>query len=62
MDDRPDFSVQGYQIVRQIGANLLGGRTVFLAEDIESQLVVIKQFQFARHANWQGLKQIERER
>ena len=54
MDNYPDFSDQGYQIIRELGHNNIGGRVTYLAENIDTQKnVVIKQFQFAKlGATW----------
>ncbi len=54
MSNYPDLSVQGYQIISQLGANSMGGRVTYLAKDIKTQNhVVIKQFQFAQMgATW----------
>jgi serine/threonine protein kinase len=59
----PNFSAQGYQIERELGRNNTGGRVVYLARTSaeSSQLVVIKQFQFAKGAGWSEFKEIERE-
>ncbi|MEM9264280.1 MAG: serine/threonine-protein kinase [Cyanobacteria bacterium P01_F01_bin.13] len=50
----PDFSKYGYQLESELGANRAGGRVTYLATQLETQqLVVIKQFQFAKStANW----------
>ncbi len=59
----PNFSSQGYQIERELGRNNTGGRVVYLARTsaASSQLVVIKQFQFAKGAGWSEFKEIDRE-
>lgn len=56
-----NLSANGYQIVKYLGCNHSGGRTTYLATDLQSNLVVIKQFQFARTAEWSGYKAVERE-
>ncbi len=49
MKNFPDFSNAGYQVVKELGRNHLGGRVTYLAKDIKTQgLVVVKEFQFAR--------------
>ncbi|UBF29190.1 protein kinase [Kovacikia minuta CCNUW1] len=49
MNNFPDFSNSGYQVVRELGRNHLGGRVTYLATDVKTQKsVVIKEFQFAR--------------
>ncbi|GGA11144.1 serine/threonine-protein kinase [Okeania sp. KiyG1] len=54
MNNYPDFSDQGYQIIRELGHNNIGGRVTYLAENIHThKKVVIKQFQFAKlGATW----------
>jgi serine/threonine protein kinase len=62
MNNLPDFSVQGYQAIRQLGLNAAGGRVVYLATDSKTQKqVAIKQFQFAKGAGWSEFKAIEQE-
>jgi serine/threonine protein kinase len=63
MNDFPDFSEQGYQVIRELGCNYVGGRITYLATDSRTQQpVVIKQFQFAKFSsNWSGFKAFERE-
>ncbi len=62
MNNLPDFSVNGYQVIRQLGLNAAGGRVVYLATDSKTQKqVAIKQFQFAKGAAWSEFKAIERE-
>jgi serine/threonine protein kinase len=61
MSNLPDFSAHGYQAIKMLGSNSAGGRIVYLANDIASSQVVIKQFQFAKGAGWSGFKAIERE-
>lgn len=52
MDKLPDFSQYGYCLEKELGANRSGGRITYLAKDVQSeQLVVIKQFQFARSSS-----------
>lgn len=59
----PDFSVYGYQVVRELGHNVSSDRTTYLASQIATgESVVIKQFSFGRPgANWSGFKAYERE-
>ncbi|NER04968.1 MAG: serine/threonine protein kinase, partial [Okeania sp. SIO3C4] len=54
MNNYPDFSHYGYQIIKELGHNNIGGRVTYLAENIHTQKnVVIKQFQFAKlGATW----------
>ncbi|NER07669.1 MAG: serine/threonine protein kinase, partial [Okeania sp. SIO3C4] len=54
MNNCPDFSHYGYQIIRELGHNNIGGRVTYLAQNIHTQKkVVIKQFQFAKlGATW----------
>ncbi|WP_310489118.1 serine/threonine-protein kinase [Chamaesiphon sp. VAR_69_metabat_338] len=63
MSDFPDFSPQGYQVLRELGRNASGGRVVYLCETLAEPIdrVVIKQFQFARGSGWSQFKEIERE-
>jgi serine/threonine protein kinase len=57
-----DFTVHGYKVVRELGANRGAGRIAYLARSIDSeQFVVIKQFQFAQGSGWDGHKEIDRE-
>lgn len=53
----------GYHLEQEIGHNRSGGRVTYLANDIEtSQLVVIKQFQFAQFGStWSGYQSYEQE-
>jgi serine/threonine protein kinase len=63
MINHSDFSSRGYQIERELGCNLTGGRITYLARDIKTnQMVVIKQFQFARPmGNWKDYDAIHQE-
>jgi len=63
MSKFPDFSPQGYQIVREIGQNRTSGRVTYLATKIKNQLpVVIKQFQFAQSGlSWSDYDTYEQE-
>lgn len=63
MTDFPDFSPQGYRVIRELGRNAAGGRVVYLCETIAAPIerAVIKQFQFARGSGWAQFKEIERE-
>jgi serine/threonine protein kinase len=62
MSDFPDFSTQGYRVIRELGRNAAGGRVVYLCHNVdESTRVVIKQFQFAKGSGWSQFKEIERE-
>ncbi len=63
MNNYPNFSSQGYQIIRELGHNNIGGRVTYLAENIKTQKkVVIKQFQFAKlGATWAEYDAYEQE-
>ncbi len=63
MSNLPDFSTLGYQVIRELGHNYVGGRITYLATDIRiQQSVVVKQFHFAKFSsNWSGFKAYERE-
>lgn len=63
MSDYPDFSQYHYQIEKELGNNRAGGRVTYLATASQTnQLVVIKQFQFARlGASWADYDAYERE-
>jgi serine/threonine protein kinase len=63
MSDYPDFSQYHYQVEKELGNNRAGGRVTYLAIDNQTnQLVVIKQFQFARlGASWADYDAYERE-
>jgi serine/threonine protein kinase len=63
MNDLPDFSPQGYQAMRELGRNAVGGRVVYLCQTLAAPIeqVVIKQFQFAKGSGWAQFKEIERE-
>ncbi|GGA11169.1 protein kinase [Okeania sp. KiyG1] len=54
MNNYSNFSDQGYQIIRELGHNNIGGRVTYLAKNIKTHKnVVIKQFQFAKlGATW----------
>jgi serine/threonine protein kinase len=53
-------SINGYEIVSTLGRNPSGGRITYLAKKDDLQ-VVLKQFQFAKGADWSGFKELERE-
>jgi serine/threonine protein kinase len=63
MNKFPDFSNQGYRIIRELGRNREGGRITYLATHLnQDQQVVIKQFCFAQSdSSWSGFKAYERE-
>ena len=63
MNDFPDFSHYHYQIEKELGHNRAGGRVTYLANDMRNQqLVVIKQFQFAKlGSSWQSYDAYDRE-
>jgi serine/threonine protein kinase len=57
-----DFTAHGYDVIRELGANRGAGRVAYLARQIDSdRSVVIKEFQFAQGASWDGHKAIDRE-
>ncbi|WP_353933221.1 serine/threonine-protein kinase [Okeanomitos corallinicola TIOX110] len=59
----PDLSIFGYQIIKELGRNLEGGRITYLAEQLNcQQKVVIKEFCFTKiTSDWYGVKAYERE-
>ncbi|MBW4644462.1 MAG: serine/threonine protein kinase [Goleter apudmare HA4340-LM2] len=59
----PDFSQQGYQVIRELGRNREAGRITYLAHALQShQRVVIKEFCFANTSiDLSGTKAYERE-
>jgi serine/threonine protein kinase len=63
MSNLPDFSTLGYQVIRELGHNYVGGRITYLATNLRTQQsVVVKQFHFAQFSsNWSGFKAYERE-
>jgi serine/threonine protein kinase len=63
MSNFPDFSELGYQVIRELGHNYIGGRITYLATNTRiQQPVVVKQFQFAKfNSDWSGFKAYERE-
>lgn len=63
MSDFPDFSANGYNIIRELGHNRAGGRVTYLALDQSRQeSVAIKQFQFATSgSDWSAYRAVERE-
>jgi len=63
MNDFPDFFHYHYQIEKELGHNRAGGRVTYLATDTsKQQLVVIKQFQFAKlGSSWQSYDMYDRE-
>jgi serine/threonine protein kinase len=63
MSNFPNFSSHGYQVIRELGHNYIGGRITYLATEPKTQQpVVIKQFQLAKFASdWSGFKAYERE-
>jgi|GEM_PF-6866593 len=62
MTSFPDFAAHGFQVIKELGHNLEGGRFTYLANRLsDNTQVVIKQFQFATGAGWDGFKAIERE-
>ncbi len=63
LNDYPDFSELGYQVIKELGHNQQEERVTYLANGCKSdQQVVIKKFNVARtSADWFGLKTYERE-
>ncbi len=63
MINYPDFSSNGYEVERELGKNLTGGRVTYLAKDINTgKTVVIKQFQFAQAmGTWRDYDAIHQE-
>ncbi|MEM1170868.1 MAG: serine/threonine-protein kinase, partial [Cyanobacteria bacterium P01_H01_bin.35] len=63
MNNYPNFSDQGYQIITELGHNNIGGRVTYLAENIKThKKVVIKQFKFAKlGATWAEYDAYEQE-
>ena len=58
----PDFAAHGYQVIKDLGHNLQGGRFTYLAKRLaDNTQVVIKQFQFSKGLGWDGFRAIERE-
>ena len=58
----PDFAAHGYQVVKELGHNLEGGRFKYLVKRLGDNIqVVVKQFQFSKSAGWDGFRAIERE-
>jgi len=57
------MNIPGYEIIRELGRNPAGGRVVYLARPSNEpqNLVVIKQFQFAKGGEWSDFQAIERE-
>ncbi len=67
MSEFPDLSSYGYQVQAELGHNRVGGRVTYLAtslhpETLGTDLVVIKQFQFAsHHTSWSAYDAYQRE-
>jgi serine/threonine protein kinase len=63
MDNLPNFSQYGYQILEELGRNREGGRITWKAINLaNNQIVVIKQFCFATiGSSWSGYKAYEQE-
>ncbi len=63
LSHHPDFSQQGYQVIRELGRNTEGGRVTYLASVLNcDRQVVIKEFRLASAiADWSGVKVYERE-
>jgi serine/threonine protein kinase len=58
MADKPIMN--NYSIIRSLGFNASGGRVTYLVEKNDHRFV-LKQFQFAKGADWGGFKELERE-
>lgn len=63
MNNYPDFSSYGYEVIRELGRNQSLGRVTYLAKvKNEAKEVVIKQFNFAvDNSIWKSFKAYERE-
>jgi serine/threonine protein kinase len=63
MQSFPNWSQQGYEVIRVLGRNRWGGRVTYVAKALQTQKkVAIKQFQFADDGSkWSGHKAHERE-
>ena len=59
----PYFSVNGYEVLQEVGCNREGGRITYLGKTITSGTeVVIKEFRFAqKDSNWSGFKAYQQE-
>jgi serine/threonine protein kinase len=59
----PDFSAEGYQVLKELGHNRMGGRVTYLAQEFNTERrVVIKQFQFATGQNrWEDYEACQQE-
>ena len=59
----PYFSVNGYEVIKEVGYNREGGRITYLGKMIKSGIdVVIKEFRFAqKDSNWSGFQAYKRE-
>jgi serine/threonine protein kinase len=53
-------TIADYEIIGILGRNSSAGRNTYLAQNGDRQ-VVIKQFQFAKGADWSSFKELERE-
>lgn len=63
MNNKPDYSEYGYNIIQELGRNREGGRITWLASSIATnQQVVIKQYSFAQtNSDWPGFNAHQRE-
>lgn len=59
----PDFTSEGYRVIKELGRNREGGRVAWLATHLETERkVVVKQFCFAQAgASWSAYREHERE-
>ncbi len=62
-DNLLDLSSQGYEIIRELGRNLEGGRITWLVTEVNTNReAVLKQFRFATAgSSWSGFELYERE-
>jgi serine/threonine protein kinase len=63
MNNFPDFSSHGYEVINELARNREAGRITYLASNLNlNQKVTIKEFRFASEGtNWSGFKAYERE-
>jgi serine/threonine protein kinase len=63
MNHSPDFSIHGYQIIRELGRNREGGRITWQAtQQATGQTVILKQFCFAQlGSNWSAFSAHQQE-
>jgi serine/threonine protein kinase len=62
MSNYPDFSLQGYEIISELGRNREGGRITWLALNNTGEQVVLKQFCFAQAgSSWSAYNTYQQE-